>query len=177
MDRIGFVHLSGPRTGEAAWLPRLPATIGSDPDADVVVPAIAPRHAVVFERDGEVVLLDSGSPQGTYLAGQLVQEAVLRPGDEIALGADGPRLRFQRDGLPLTRPRPFDPMDAEVRTAAPPPPSHTLVLRAMAQSSRAFRRTMAVALVVAAALFLWTWRENRRFKAELGRLRQAMGSV
>jgi hypothetical protein len=178
MDRIGFVHLSGSHSGETAWLPRLPATIGSDADADVVVPATAPRHAVVFERDGEVVLLDSGSHQGTYLAGQLVQEAVLRPGDEIALGADGPRLRFQRDGMPLTRPRPYDPSEVEPGLAmAPPPTSHTLMLRAMAQSSRAFRRTVALAVVIAAVLFLWTWRENRRFKAELVRLRQAMGRV
>jgi S1-C subfamily serine protease/pSer/pThr/pTyr-binding forkhead associated (FHA) protein len=178
MDRIGFVHLGGPRSGEAAWLPRLPATIGSDPDADVLVPAIAPRHAVVFERDGEVVLLDSGSPQGTYLGGQLVQEAVLRPGDEIALGADGPRLRFQRDGMPLTSPRPYDPSEVEpLAAAAPPPASHTLVLRAMAQSSRAFRRALVLAGVVAAVLLGWAWRENRRIQAEVATLRQQMGRV
>jgi S1-C subfamily serine protease len=47
----------------------------------------------------------------------------------------------------------------------------------MAQSSRAFRRTMVAAAVVAAVVLLWAWRENRRFQAELATLRQAMGTV
>jgi serine protease Do len=176
--RVGFRHLSGPRRGEAAWLPRLPATIGSDPDADVLVPATAARHAVVFERDGAVVLLDSGSAQGTYLAGQLVQETVLRPGDEIELGRHGPRLRFERDGMPATVARAHDPALAFPVEASPPSTvSQTLILRAVARSSRAFRRAVVAAGVMAALLLAWTWSENRRFKAELATLRQAMGAV
>jgi S1-C subfamily serine protease len=179
VNRVGFTHLSGPRTGETAWLPRLPATIGSDPDADIQVPSTAARHAVVFERDGTVVLLDSGSAQGTFLAGQLVQEATLRPGDVIALGPNGPRLRFERDGLPpFALARAHGPLLAvPVETTLPAPVSHTLILRAMAQSSRAFRRTVMAAGVLAALLLAWTWRENRRFQAELATLRQTMGEV
>lgn len=170
--------MTGPRTGETAWLPRLPATIGSDPDADVLVPTSAARHAIVFERDGAVVLLDSGSAQGTYLAGQLVQEAVLRPGDVIELGKSGPRLRFERDGPTRALARAHDPLLAVPVDALPPPPvSQTLILRAVAQSSRAFRRAVVAAGLVAALVLLWTWRENRRFKAELVTLREAMGAV
>jgi S1-C subfamily serine protease len=179
VNRVGFTHVSGPRTGETAWLPRLPATIGSDPDADIQVPSTAARHAVVFERDGTVVLLDSGSAQGTFLAGQLVQEATLRPGDVIALGPNGPRLRFERDGLPpFALARAHAPLLAvPVETTLLAPVSHTLSLRAMAQSSRAFRRTVMAAGVLAALLLAWTWRENRRFQAELATLRQTMGEV
>src|SRR5262249_28933381 len=115
---------------------------------------------------------------GTYLAGVLVQEAVLQPGDEIALGTNGPRLRFQRDGLPLTRPRPFDPSEVDaVPVVAPPPPSHTLVLRALAQGSRAFRRAVALVTVSAAVSLLWAWSVNRRVQSELATLRQQMGHV
>jgi S1-C subfamily serine protease len=179
VNRVGFTYVSGPRTGETAWLPRLPATIGSDPDADIQVPAAAARHAVVFERDGTVVLLDSGSAQGTFLAGQLVQEATLRAGDVIALGPGGPRLRFERDGLPSSAlARAHEPLLAvPVEADLPAPLSHTLVLRAMAQSSRAFRRTVMAAGILAALLLGWTWRENRRFQAELATLRQTMGEV
>jgi S1-C subfamily serine protease len=179
VNRVGFTYVSGPRTGETAWLPRLPATIGSDPDADIQVPATAARHAVVFERDGTVVLLDSGSAQGTFLAGQLVQEATLRAGDVIALGPSGPRLRFERDGLPpFALARAHEPLLAiPVEADLPAPLSHTLVLRAMAHSSRAFRRTVTAAAILAAVLLGWTWRENRRFQAELATLRQTMGEV
>jgi S1-C subfamily serine protease len=176
VSRVGFVHLSGASEGQTAWLPRLPATIGSDADADVVVPTSAARHAVVFERDGAVVLLDSGSVAGTYLAGQLVQETVLRSGDVIALGPDGPRLRFEREGQPSGLLRAHDPLLVPVAEPAPPA-SQTLVLRAMAQSSRAFRRTVVGAGVAGLLLLGWTWRENRRFQAELVTLRQAMGQV
>jgi serine protease Do len=179
VDRIGFVRLEGARDGDTAWLPRLPATIGSDPDADVVVPAVASRHAVVFERDGSVVLLDSGSAQGTYLAGQLVQEAILRPGDVIELGPGGPRLRFERNGPPNALARAHDPLRAEppMDTLPPSALSQTLILRTVAQSSHAFRRLVAGAAVLGLLLLGWTWRENRRFQAELERLREAMGQV
>ncbi len=177
VDRIGFVRLEGAREGETAWLSRLPATIGSDPDADVVVPASAARHAVVFEREGTIVLLDSGSAEGTYLAGQLVQEAVLRPGDVIELGRRGPRLRFERNGPPNALARAHDPLLAVPVDTSPPPISHTMFVRAMAQSSRAFRRALILIGLGAALLLAWTWRENRRFKAELVTLRQAMGEV
>ena len=177
MDRIGFTHLSGPRAGETAWLPRLPATIGSDPDADIQVPGTAARHAVIFEREGTVVFLDSGSADGTFLAGELVQETVLRAGDVIELGSGGPRLRFDHEGqTSLVRAHPpllAVPIDPPV----PAPVSHTLILRSMAQSSRAFRRTMVAATVVAAGLLGWTWRENRRFQRELLTLRETMGEV
>jgi len=177
VDRIGFVRLDGADEGETAWLPRLPATIGSDPDADIVVPDTAVRHAVVFEREGAVVLLDSGSPQGTYLAGQLVQEAILRPGDVVRLGAQGPRLRFERNESSLTPPHLAAIVPVPEEAPPPPPVSQTLILRAVAQSSRAFRRAVVGAGVVALLLLAWTWRENRRFKSELVGLRQAMGEV
>ena len=77
----------------AVELPRLPAAIGSGEDADVVVAGAALRHAVLFERDGEIVLVDSGSAAGTIVGGRRVEETVLRAGDVIRLG-DGGLLTF-----------------------------------------------------------------------------------
>jgi hypothetical protein len=178
VNRVGFTHVSGPRAGETVWLPRLPATIGSDPDADIQVPATAARHAVVFERDGMVVLLDSGSAEGTFLAGQMVQETILRAGDVLELGPNGPRLRFEHDGQgALARTHPTLLAVPVVEPRLPAPVSHTLILRTMAQSSRAFRQTVVVAGIAAAGLLGWTWHQNRRFQAELLTLRQTMGEV
>ena len=176
MSRIGFRHVTGPRSGETAWLPRLPATIGSDADADLRIPDTAARHAVVFEREGAVILLDSGTPEGTFVSGQLVQETILHPGDVVALGRGGPQLRFEQDAPAAALVRARSPLLALPVAEVPAPASQTLILRAMAQSSRAFRRTV-VAAVMAALLLGWTWRENRRFRAELVTLRQAMGTV
>src|SRR4029077_13907861 len=99
--------LSGPQNGSTVPLPRLPATLGSEADVDVVIPGVAQRHCVLFRRDPDVVVLDSGSGLGTYLGDEAVQEAVLRDGDILELGRGGPRLRFRRQG-------------SERRASAPP---------------------------------------------------------
>ncbi len=164
MERLGFVHLSGAREGEETWLPRLPAIVGSDPDADLQVPGAARRHAVVFGREGEVVLLDSGSPEGTFLAGQPVQEAVLHDGDVLELGRGGPRLRFERAGDPRRE-----------SAAGATPVSQTHVLRALAQSSRTFQRALLGVTVVALVIFAYMWRENRRVQGEVAALRELVG--
>jgi S1-C subfamily serine protease len=148
--------------GPAAELARLPATVGSGPDADVFVAGIAPRHAVMFERDGQLVLVDSGSPEGTWVGGRAVEEIVLTDGDVIQLGPEGPRLRVER-------------ADA-LAAAAPPAVSQTMIARVVSQTSRRFRAAMAVVIAVAALALALTHRETRRTQAEVERLRQQMAA-
>lgn len=96
MERLTLTHLNGPQVGQTIPLGHLPATIGSDPDLDIVIPGIAGRHAQIDRgRDGDLVLRDAGSDLGTFLAGQPVREAVLRDGDIVELGHGGPRVRFR----------------------------------------------------------------------------------
>ena len=97
MERLSLIHLSGPDEGRAILLDALPVAIGSEPGQGVVIPGIAPHHAVIDRsRSGDLVLRDAGSAQGTFLAGQAVREAVLRDGDVVELGHGGPRVRFRR---------------------------------------------------------------------------------
>jgi serine protease Do len=162
---VGFVHLTGSRAGQTDWLPRLPATIGSDPEHDLVIPGSAPRHAVVFERDGRVVLVDSGSPLGTLLAGHAIQEAVLCPGDVLELGEGGPRLQFHHD----------QPMAAAASPrAAPQTISQTMAMRVVAQTSRDFRRAMAALVIVAAAVVAWLYTEKRGMEGQVARLEHSL---
>ena len=139
-------------------LARLPATIGSGDDADVRIEGLAPRHAVVYERDGDIVLLDSGSPQGTFLQGRPVQEALLREGDVVELGRGGPRLRFHSPERRRSGRRHGD----------------ALLARVAQQGSRGFRRAVAALLVLAllglGAVFAWTRRESRRLRAQVAAL-------
>jgi len=164
MSRVSYEHLSGPGEGRTAALPRLPATIGSDPDVDVVIPGLAPRHAVVYQREGSVVLLDSGSALGTFLAGNEIQEAVLRDGDVVELGRGGPRLRFHLpDALRIRREQP-----------GPGRLSETMAFRMVHQSSRAFRRTLAAVLAGALVLLGWSQLQSRRLGREVAALRRAV---
>jgi S1-C subfamily serine protease len=162
---LRFVRLDGDRPAQDLPLSRLPATIGSGEDADIRLEGLAARHAVVYERAGDVVLLDSGSGQGTFLAGQEVQEAVLREGDVVELGRGGPRLRFHS---PERRRRAEDA--AHGRRL-----SDTLAFRLAPYTSRTFRRTVAGLLALAAvalvAVFALSNRESRRLRGQLAALR------
>lgn len=159
MERLGFVQLSGPHRGQAASLRHLPATIGSDPGADIVITGAAPRHAVVFRRADDIVLADAGSEKGTFFLGTEVQEIVLRHGDVVDLGLDGPSLRFQQERL---------------LAGASERLSSTMALRLVRQTSRAFRGTVAAIVLTAVLLLGWSSWQSHRLHKEMAALRQAM---
>ena len=69
--------------------------IGRGMQADLVLenPTVSRRHAIIILRDGDAVLLDDNSLNGTWHNGARVEDRVmLRDGDVIALGAA--TLRF-----------------------------------------------------------------------------------
>jgi pSer/pThr/pTyr-binding forkhead associated (FHA) protein len=70
--------------------------IGRLDDSDVVLPdpEISRRHAEVRRENGEFVLQDLGSTNGTLVNDEAVQERTLREGDRIAIG--GSVLEFRR---------------------------------------------------------------------------------
>jgi predicted component of type VI protein secretion system len=63
--------------------------IGRDGECDIQVidQSVSRKHACVLEQnDGSVLVRDLGSDNGTWLRKQPVSEALLQPGDEIAIG-------------------------------------------------------------------------------------------
>jgi hypothetical protein len=48
---------------------------------------VSRQHAAIVYRDGQYLLVDRDSQQGTYVNGQPVSQAVLRPGDRIQIGS------------------------------------------------------------------------------------------
>ena len=164
-ERVSLAFLNGPQSGATVPLPRLPATLGSEADVDVVIPGVAPRHCLLFRRDRDVVVLDSGSGLGTYLGEEAVQEAVLRDGDVLELGRGGPRLRFRREGrdhraatAPLFRGR----------------VSELSAIRLLLRTSGAFRWALALLLLAGLGLVAWGWRESRHMQGEIASLRRAV---
>src|SRR5258706_10766023 len=175
--RLAFLHLSGPRRGQLDSV-SLPAFIGSETGNDVQVPETAPRHAIVFEREGEVVLQDGGSGSGTILNGEPVQEAVLRDGDVVELGGAGPKLRL-RDGdappVPLVQALAWArPEGAPDRLSDVPGFARALLHETAVRTTLPFRITLAGVTLLGVLVLGWTQWQAHRVRLELGRLREAL---
>ncbi|GAA5510279.1 SpoIIE family protein phosphatase [Novipirellula caenicola] len=75
--------------------------IGRHPDCHIVVDAgaVSRYHAKVVQRDGDFLVEDSGSRNGTFLNGQLLTEPeVLREGDRVRIS--DVELVFHQDAVP-----------------------------------------------------------------------------
>jgi pSer/pThr/pTyr-binding forkhead associated (FHA) protein len=71
-------------------------TIGRDESCDIAFPEDATasrRHARIASEDGQWMIRDEGSSNGTFVNGVKVTEQVLKSGDEITVGST--RLRFE----------------------------------------------------------------------------------
>jgi len=168
--RVRFRHLSGPRSGEVDEV-ALPAVLGSGPEADVLVPGCAARHAVVFERDGEIVLQAANEETETRLDGEAVRDAVLREGDVLELGREGPRLRLEAGGEPgeeMLKAPPWERARGRLASLG------ALVASAYARVSPPVRAVVAVGLVLVVAATGWSQLQARRLQLEVERLREAL---
>jgi len=171
--RLSFLHVGGPRRGEVDEVV-LPAVLGSGPAATVRVPGAASRHALVFAREGEIVLQDAGSGEPTLIDGEAVQEAVLREGDVVQLGTSGPALRLGpggEDSEPLLHAAAWD------RPPGPLGSLRGLVRDAAARISPPARRLIAALLVVAAVAAGWSGLRARSLRLEVERLRESLREV
>lgn len=97
----------------------LPAVIGRSRDADLTVihPMISRRHCELFEEQGLVKIRDLGSLNGTYVAGEQVQEAYLPPGAVFSLGP----LTFRVDYDTSPKAVSHEPSVLQPETAVAPP--------------------------------------------------------
>ncbi len=89
MSRSFLKIVAGARQGLNVPLsPREPLVIGRK-EGDLLLddPLVSGRHCQVLARNGEFVLQDLGSTNGTMVDGRLVREVVLKPGNEVAVGS------------------------------------------------------------------------------------------
>ena len=93
------VHLTGPFRGIRQHLFSDDISFGTGPDVDVrfpsdVAPAVAPHHAALSKTaDGDYRLVVTPG-ESLYLNGVSIESHSLESGDVIALGEQGPLLRF-----------------------------------------------------------------------------------
>jgi S1-C subfamily serine protease len=178
MLRLSLIHLSGPRRGEVDLVQQLPATIGSELGSSVLVPGITPLHARIVGKGSDILIQDTGSEEGTFLAGEPVREALLRDGDVLQLGSAGPKLRFRNEGeekvpllqalewaRPVGAPKGFSDTTAFFRA---------LLREAEARTSRVFRLVVSLLLIVALVLLSWSYRMSGRLQRQLASVEESL---
>jgi S1-C subfamily serine protease len=155
--------------------------LGSDPTSQVVVPGVAASHALLLDRNGEVLLEDAGSGQGTLLLGESVQRAPLRNGDIIELGAGGPKLRFRcatDEPVPLLRAIAWARPEGAPQSLADTTGFFRAVVRETAErTSRLFRVSVAVVLALGLCALAYSEWTAHRLRQDVKRLREAVASA
>lgn len=83
--------------------------------------AISRQHCVILVQDGQVVVRDLGSKNGSYVNGQRVEgEQVVRPGDEFQVGPLHFEIAIEQTLGGAKRPAPRGVKEVASRTAASP---------------------------------------------------------
>lgn len=83
------LHWSEPETGQVHEQPlHPPVTIGRDARNTIVLPTgrVSRQHALIEEEGGNLVIVDQGSTNGTFVNNQRQERAILKPGDTIRIG-------------------------------------------------------------------------------------------
>ncbi len=96
MSTDGNPHGSDPRTYELTT----PVTLlgrGTDCDLRLVDPGVSRHHAELRVEDGDVVVVDLGSTNGTFVNGQPIRRAPLSDGSRVTIGRT--TLTFRADQL------------------------------------------------------------------------------
>lgn len=79
----------GPNAGSSYVLDRPAVTAGRHPDSDIFLDdiTVSRRHAVIdHQSNGDYLVRDVGSLNGTYVNRERVEERLLHGGDEIQIG-------------------------------------------------------------------------------------------
>ena len=82
------VRSGGGRAGEHFLLESEMTTVGRSPDCDVFLDdvTVSRRHAQVLRRDGQFVIEDEGSLNGTFVNRRRIESGALEDGDEVQIG-------------------------------------------------------------------------------------------
>ncbi|MFN8083080.1 MAG: FHA domain-containing protein [Dermatophilaceae bacterium] len=83
-----LVVVRGANVGARFLLDDAEVSAGRHPDSDIFLDdvTVSRRHAVFVREEGGYRVRDVGSLNGTYVNRSLVDEAVLRAGDEVQIG-------------------------------------------------------------------------------------------
>lgn len=194
-----FKFLSGARAGEVVTFGKHYIGLGRHPLSDVRFDAerdldVSSRHASIMRKTEGFVLQDLNSKNGTFVNGQRIAgDAMLRDGDVVSFGQNGPALKFHvveadateapTKGAEGAAARASSPRGmVSARPSPPPPParrSSTAVRVALevARQTRPLRLLVIVSALVAATFGTLFWYGARERGRELTELRGRADSL
>lgn len=84
----GLLVVKGPNIGDEFYIEKDEFIIGRSPESDVLLDdiTVSRKHALLIKDGDNYRLLDAGSLNGSYLNGNIVEEAILSNGDRIQIG-------------------------------------------------------------------------------------------
>lgn len=84
----GLIIIKGPNIGDKFLINKSKFTIGRNPESDIFLDdvTVSRKHAVLNKVDKDFRIKDSGSLNGSYINGEIVENATLKDGDRIQIG-------------------------------------------------------------------------------------------
>lgn len=84
----GLLVVKGPNIGDEFYIAKDEFVIGRSPESDVLLDdiTVSRKHALLKKDGNDYRLLDAGSLNGSYLNGNIVEEAILSNGDRVQIG-------------------------------------------------------------------------------------------
>lgn len=84
--------------GQRVDIAERPVLIGRRNGADIIIdtPDVSLAHAVLFPVDGRPAVCDLGSRSGTFVNGEHVDQSWIEDGDELRIGGESIRIRWER---------------------------------------------------------------------------------
>jgi pSer/pThr/pTyr-binding forkhead associated (FHA) protein len=176
-----FKFLSGARAGQVEAFRKGYIGLGRHPLSDVRFDAerdldVSSRHAAIVRKTEGFVLQDLGSRNGTFVNGQrLTGDTLLKGGDIIGFGANGPALEFAviesdadltTTGAEALAERTSAPRQVfEARSTAPRQSTGVRIRAEVARQTAKLRRTTKVLillLLIVGTGFTWIQIDGRR---------------
>lgn len=84
----GLIIIKGPNIGDKFLINKSILTIGRNLESDIFLDdiTVSRKHAVLKKYGEDFKIKDSGSLNGSYINGEIVDDAVLKDGDRIQIG-------------------------------------------------------------------------------------------
>jgi len=84
----GLVIIIGPNIGDIFLINKSKFTIGRNPESDIFLDdiTVSRKHAILEKIDKDFRIKDSGSLNGSYVNGEIVENSILKDGDRIQIG-------------------------------------------------------------------------------------------
>jgi predicted component of type VI protein secretion system len=121
--------LSGPLAGQSYELKVETTTVGrvEDNAFQIADPSVSSHHCEMLLRGGDVVIRDLNSTNGSFINGEKITEATLKPGQVLRLGQVDLRID---DGTPAPAPSaPAQPLAPAPANSAKPRQDQTMIVQ------------------------------------------------